>query len=197
MHGASGSDRVTPRVDTVLSTYSTCAVYLIGGPGVGKSTVMQSLLEGWTPGDYTRFTVREMFGHWLEHEVLGVAAYLGKLRPEYPGTDALSRSVQPHAVSWVATLPMLGLSWVFGEGERLGNAGFLTALAEQTRLRVIHLVASPEIAEERRLHRAGKVMTPTYCKAKTTQAANVARAVGAVEVDADQSLDAIVAEILL
>jgi GTPase SAR1 family protein len=175
----------------------TCAVYLIGAPGVGKSTVMTRMLEGWSEGDYVRFTVREMFGHWLEHEVLGTGAYLGRFRPEYPGTDALSRSVQPHALSWVATLPGLGLSWVFGEGERLGNVGFLTALAQQARLRVIHLVASPETAEERRAARPGKVMTPRYCQAKTTQAANVARAIGAAEVDADQKLDDIVAEILL
>lgn len=175
----------------------TCAVYLIGGPGVGKSTVMDALLREWKPGAYTRFTVREMFGHWLEHEVLGAGAYLGKLRPEYPGTDALSRSVQPHAVSWVALLPVMDLSWVFGEGERLGNVGFLTALGKQTKLRVIHLVAPPEVLERRRLHRVGKPMTAVYCRAKTTQAANVARSIGAVEIDACQPVDDIVGEILL
>lgn len=157
-------------------------------------------MQDWTPGDYVRFTVREMFGHWLEHPVLGTGAYLGRLRPEYPGTDALSRSVQPHAVTWTTTLPILGLSWVFGEGERLGNVGFLTALAEVSRLRVIHLVASPETAEERRAGRSGKPMTPVYCKAKTTQAANVAAKLPPeliTEVDADQSLEDLVAEILL
>lgn len=175
----------------------TCAVYLIGGPGVGKSTVMSALMEGWSPGGYVRFTVREMFGHWLSHEVLGTGAYLGHLRPEYPGTDALSRSVQPHAVSWLATLPMLGLSWVFGEGERLGNVAFLTALSAQSKLRVIHLVADPSILEERRLRRVGKPMTAVYCKAKITQAANVARLVGALEINANQPVQDIVDEILL
>lgn len=174
----------------------TCAIYLIGGPGTGKSTVMQALLDGWEPGEYVRFTVREMFGHWLDHEVLGTGAYLGRLRPEFPGTDALSRSVQPHAVSWLATLPMLGLSWVFGEGERLGNVAFLEALALRCRLRVVHLVTTPEVQEKRMLERPGKLLTPAYVKAKTTGAANVARKVPCVTVDASQPFEKVLAEVL-
>lgn len=175
----------------------TCAIYLIGGPAVGKSTVMDALMVGWDPGDYIRFTVREMFGHWLEHEVLGPGAYLGKLRPEFPGTDALSRSVQPHAVSWLATLPMLGLSWIFGEGERLGNIGFLTALGEFSKLQVVHLVSDLETQLARMEERPGKKLTQTYVKAKTTQAANVAKALEVIEIDANQPVQSIVDEILL
>jgi hypothetical protein len=178
----------------------TCGIYLIGGPGVGKAAVMEDLTAEWSRSEYVRFTVREMFGHWLQHELLGNGAYLGKFRPEYPGTDALSRSVQPHAVTWATTLPILGLSWVFGEGERLGNVGFLTALAKVSRLRVVHLVASPETVEERRANRPGKPMTPQYCRAKTTQAANVAAKLPSelvTEVNADQPLEAIVKEIMV
>jgi GTPase SAR1 family protein len=174
----------------------TCAVYLIGGPGTGKSTVMYSLMQGWKPGEYVRFTVREMFGHWLDHEVLGAGAYLGRLRPEFPGTDALSRSVQPHALTWVTTIPMLNLAWVFGEGERLGNVAFLTALAQSTRLQVVHLVLDPELQAERLEQRPGKALTPVYVKAKTTQAANVARQVDCIEVNANQETEDIVEEVL-
>lgn len=153
----------------------TQSVYLIGAPGSGKSTLMRQMLETWTAGPYTRLTTRELFGHFL-HRGDETGVYLGHLRPEYPGTDALSLSVAPQAELWLESLPLLGLDWVFGEGARLSHIGFLSALAAQTDLTVIYLDVSPEVAAERRAARGGKLMSDNYCRIATSRARNVAAA---------------------
>lgn len=155
----------------------TRSIYIVGGPGSGKSTLMADLLDGWEVGPYVRFTKREMFGHYLIHPEKGLGAYLGHLRPEYPGTDALSLSVAPQALSWLEdTLPLLGLGWVFGEGARLSHMGFLEELAACTDLTVIHLMVDPEEAARRRQARGGKLLSEKYCKVATSKANNVAAA---------------------
>jgi GTPase SAR1 family protein len=167
----------------------TRSVYLLGGPGAGKSTLMSELLRGWTPGPYVRFTQREMFGHWLLNDELELSAYLGHLRPEYPGTDALSMSVAPHALSWLESLPR-NVSRVFGEGTRLGHSGFLQALHVHTELTVVYLYASDDITAQRRSERPGKVLNETYVKmaaAKARNAAEACRSAGIRVLDLDAS----------
>ena len=155
----------------------TKSAYIIGAPGSGKSTLMGEMLDGWEVGPYVRFTGREMFGHYLtKFDDAHIAAYLGHLRPEFPGTDALSLSVAPQALLWVDSLPLPGLDQVFGEGVRLSHIGFLMALAEVTDLTVIYLEVNPEVAAQRRLARGGKMLSDNYCKIATSRAANVAAA---------------------
>lgn len=154
----------------------TQSIYIIGAPGSGKSTLMASLLEGWTIGPYTKWTAKEMCGHYLEHPTKGRGAYLGRIRDEYPGTDALSMSVAPQANLWVKTLPMLGLDWVFGEGARLSHIGFLSELARVSDLTVIYLQVNPEEAARRRAQRGGKVMSPAYVNIAASKARGAARA---------------------
>jgi hypothetical protein len=134
---------------------------------------MARLLEPWIPGSYVRLTPRELFGHWLLGEDLDLGVYLGRLRPEYPGTDALSLSVAPHALSWLETLDP-GLDLVLGEGARLSHAGFLQALAAKTDLLVVYLAVTPEESLRRREARGGKLLTEKYVLAATTRAANTA-----------------------
>jgi hypothetical protein len=153
----------------------TKSIYIVGGPGSGKSTLMAQLLDGWSVGPYTRWC-REVFGHYLEHPEEGRGAYLGHLRPTYPGTDALSLSAAPRVLEWMEALPLLGLDWVFGEGARLSHMGFLSALADCTDLTVIYLRVDPEEAARRRLARGGKMLSESYCKIATSKAHNVAAA---------------------
>lgn len=154
----------------------TRSLYIIGAPGSGKSTAMAHLLEGWAIGPYLKWTSREMFGHYLEHPEKGRGAYLGHLRPEYPGTDALSLSAGPRVVEWLEALPLLGLDWVFGEGTRLSHMGFLAALAEATDLTLVYLEVDPDVAAQRRVARGGKQLSDKFCKIATSKATNVAAA---------------------
>lgn len=155
---------------------TTRSVYIVGAPGSGKSTAMARLLEGWTAGPYTKWTAKEMFGHHLSHPEKGTGAYLGHLRPEYPGTDALSLSVAPQALLWLDALPLLGLDWVFGEGVRLGHIGFLLALGAATDLTVVYLDVDPETCAERRAERGGKLLSERWVKVATGRARSVATA---------------------
>lgn len=177
----------------------TRSVYLLGGPGAGKSTLMARLLEDWTPGPYERLTSRELFGHYLLGPELEMGVYLGRLRPEYPGTDALSLSVAPQALIWLETLdPQLG--WVFGEGARLGHPSFLSALSSRTQLLVVHLTVTPEVALARRVARPGKPLSDQYCKIATSKARNLAEwsrqaGISTLELDGSRDLEELAEDI--
>lgn len=152
----------------------TRSTYIIGAPGSGKSTLMAELLADWDVGSYTKWH-REVFGHWLERgDETGV--YLGHLREDYPGTDALSLSAAPRVLEWLESLPLLGVDALYAEGMRLSHMSFLLALHEATDLTVIYVDTPPDIATARRLARGGKLLSDQFCKIATSKAKNVAAA---------------------
>lgn len=160
---------------------------------------MGYLLRGWSPGPYVRLAERELFGHRLINDELKLGVYLGHLRPEYPGTDALSLSVAPHALRWLETLDN-SIDWVFGEGTRLAHSSFLQELHARSSLVVVHLKISREVASARRARRPGKVLSEQYCKIAFSKAANTAawcREVGIsmVELDGNRELRSLAEEL--
>jgi hypothetical protein len=88
---------------------------------------------------------------------------LGRPRGTFSGTDALGMSVNPDAVAWLGEddLPTI----VFGEGARLANERFLSALATRYKTLVVLLMARN--AAERRLER-GSHQNPTWIKGRKT-----------------------------
>lgn len=152
-------------------------VYLFGAPGVGKSTVMAVL---------TSLCDRVQASSGFPHEILissegrMVGAEMGRTRSSFSGTDALSMSIQPQAVSWVSTRPY-GL--ILGEGSRLANAGFLEAarLAGYT-VHPFYLAASPEALQERRKLR-GSRQNEAWMKGAATRAENLALKLGLSPLD--------------
>lgn len=163
----------------------TNAFYLLGAPGVGKSSVMRELLNPWVAGPYIRFTEREMFGHHLHDYARDLkGAYLGHLRPEFPGTDALSMSVQPEAIKWLRQTDG-EFDYIYGEGARLGNAAFLQELALRSSLTVILLLAAPEVIEQRlqsrpdssehKTGRTGRAQDKKWRDGQETRARNTAQ----------------------
>ena len=151
----------------------TRSLYIVGAPATGKSTLMAQLLTGWEVGPHDSWGPH-ISGHYLRHPKHGHGVYIGHLRPEYPGTDALSLRVYPYAVRWLETLPLLGLDWVLGEGIRLGFVGFLETLAQATDLTLVHLEVPAEETRRRRIARGGKLQTEGFCRSAVTKAANVA-----------------------
>jgi hypothetical protein len=100
-------------------------IYLVGGPGAGKSTLMARLTAG-----LGRLPVAQPVPHdRLIDPVTGSsdALEIGRRRATFSGTDALASAIITTAVPWLASRPA-GL--VLGEGARLGNARFLTAAVD-------------------------------------------------------------------
>lgn len=144
--------------------------YIVGEPGVGKTTLMRALLTD----TYHRGTAVRLRGN-LWAEPLGALAvpdsrqqqgwHLGRPRDKFGGTDALAMNVQPDAVNWAESVADDGLV-VYGEGDRLGNATFLRALAERGPLCLIEL-RGPDIAAAQREAR-GSRQNPGWVRGRAT-----------------------------
>jgi hypothetical protein len=156
----------------------TKALYMMGPPGVGKSTVMGLLLDllGLETGpEYRVWPTRnkQLHGQDLEDIVTGQVRglYLGVQREDFPGTDGLGMAASTEAVEWVndaETLPEL----VLGEGQRLGTFRFLKPLSERADLRVVYLNAETRILDARCAER-GSNQSDQFRRAAATRAKNV------------------------
>lgn len=165
----------------------TRMLYIVGPPGVGKSSVVAALLThlGLTRGEPTMIGEKVLWAEPLliEGEVVGVL--LGKDHPDYPGTDRLSMEVPPEAVRWAAgPLPPL----VIGEGSRLAIQKFLVPLAERSDvvLTVAHLTALDDVLDARCAGR-GSEQSRNWRKVVASTARNVAAAVSGSLVTIDTS----------
>lgn len=176
------------------------AVYLVGAPGVGKTTVMDRLLDGCARGE------PEPVGHngmRVEALVLAgslVGVHVGVSRARFGGTDGLGMAVAPDAVRWLddPDAPFARAD-VWGEGARLGIPGFLRALTARGPTTVVLLTLDPETLAERLAGREGD-QDPTWRKGAATRAENAAIAAAAAgadvwRVDASGSPDEVVARL--
>lgn len=131
------------------------ALYVVGVPGVGKSTLVDELTRPWV-GAATHLT--KPVAHVLYEEARVVE--LGKKRSGFPGTDTLSMSAITAVDPWVRE------EWwqadkLLGEGDRLAVDRFFTALEEGGwSLVVAHLWDDVGLAPTRRTRRAEELGTP-------------------------------------
>lgn len=145
-------------------------IYVVGPPGSGKSTLMAALTEG-----CHRVPVQSggMPRDLLYRGEDFVGCELGKRRASFSGTDALHMGIHPTAVKWigVTTDPV-----VYAEGQRLATRKFLRAALDAGReVDLLWLDPPWELADARRKAR-GSRQDPTWVKAATTRANNLASA---------------------
>jgi hypothetical protein len=159
--------------------------YVIGEPGVGKSTAVNGALAGL---DFARMDLPFQH-HWLtagaSTRLLG--AYLGRRDGLFQGTDGLSLSVQPRVLDWLRQYPT---GWVIAEGDRLANTSFFRAVEDiGWTLHVVALVASDCTLDVRRAER-GTHQNPTWLAGRRTKVRNLIADPAVRElVDADRPPD--------
>lgn len=171
-------------------------LYVVGAPGTGKSSVMdQVVLQlglDWLPDERVW---RELWVNPLA-DVAGnqVAVSLGKRRPEFPGTDALSMSASPQVIKWMAAggLPEM----ILGEGARLGSPRFLIQADQYADVTLVALFASPEELDRRC---ADKGLSETYRRGRASAALSCAETlrdlgIPTLWIHTDQASPAAVAE---
>lgn len=140
-------------------------VYLIGEPGVGKSTLMAAATAG-----HDRYPQTTPLRHdLLVKDGIIEAAELGARRGTFSGTDALPMNAVTKAEEMLRTsiAPVL-----IGEGARLGVRRFLEASVAAGRRTTLVYLTSPHAAAQRAARGTGQ--KDSWVKGAATRAANLA-----------------------
>jgi hypothetical protein len=134
------------------------ALYIIGEPGIGKSTLVEAMTAGLPYEEATQpFAFRRYD--------CGVTE-LGRRRVGFSGTDALAMDVQPKVLQY---LEAVRPRYVLGEGDRLANAGFFGRLRELGYQTDILYLFGAHLAYERRAAR-GSSQNPSWVQGRRTKA---------------------------
>lgn len=147
-------------------------VYLIGEPGVGKSTLTALALPE-LANDFGRLN---HIGFEVWNGPIGGQQlyYVGSPRhPGFPGTDRLSMSVAPLFLDWLTAVgPHTDDGIIYAEGDRLGNASTLSAAADLLPTHIIRVVAAPELIAARRAGR-GSNQNDIWLRGRITKINNL------------------------
>lgn len=126
------------------------ALYVVGVPGVGKSTLVSELTKG-------QYSVPQ--DQPVAHNVYATGVVeLGKKKDGFPGTDTLSMTAITKVDPWVRE-EWWPHDYLLGEGDRLAVDRFFTALTEGGWELLIGYLFDTGVAAERRAQRAAALGT--------------------------------------
>jgi hypothetical protein len=147
-------------------------VYVIGEPGAGKTTMVDATLAPWTRIPVEVPVPHELLRHPADLLCRTFGVHLGRRRPGgFGGTDALSMSIQPAVLAWLATSPA---PLVLAEGDRLANPSFFDAVrAQGHHLDLVLLAVTPGAAAARRRARGGH-QDPGWVQGRVTKVRRLA-----------------------
>lgn len=139
-------------------------LYIVGEPGVGKSTLVKSFTEP------CHKQVHDM--PVLHTEYSTEVAQIGQDREDFGGTDTLGY-MQPIVQMWLNRFPY---PFMLAEGDRLNNSGFFDFCIDAGINLTVMSLWAPELAAERRAERAekvGKAQKEWWLKTRRTKVENV------------------------
>ena len=158
--------------------------YIIGRPGVGKSTLVKEILAagGFGGSDQHELQAGKGFAYYdlqLGPRRLRILGDYGEARGAFGGTDAFSMSaigpVIDQLKAWAAELePVV----VLAEGDRLANDRFFNAARELGTLHIVHLWApEDQLAAQlaRRSEATGKQQNPEWAAGRSTKVRNLVK----------------------
>lgn len=147
------------------------ALYIIGVPGVGKSTLVETLV-----GDALAIDSRTPMPHRIYMTTAGGVTELGSRQPgRFGGTDALAMDAITKAEAWVTDPSWDDDSMLLAEGDRLAYDRFFNALlGAGWELTIAHLFALDHtLPARRRAQRGMSEPAESWLKGRTTKVSKI------------------------
>ncbi|AKF14574.1 terminase small subunit [Mycobacterium phage Baee] len=150
-------------------------IFIVGGPGSGKSQLMADLTA-----PYQRIPVNQKHPEWVLHDMLRdpatgavIGAELGQRRGLFAGTDTLASAIIDKAVPWIEVHPY---DLILAEGARLATPRFLQSALDAgydvTVALLDHDQAEPW--REERARKLKRVQNEAYVEARRSSARSFA-----------------------
>lgn len=151
-------------------------MYLLGEPGVGKSTLMAALTDG---QNRIGESVVQMAKPFVFRMYSNGVMELGGRRDEFSGTDMLPLHASPLVLQF---LDDYRPAYVMGEGARLGTSAFLGRCRDiGYAVHVYHLTSTG--AARRRREAREHQQRKSFVKGRITSSAKVAAEFGALDIE--------------
>lgn len=167
--------------------------YIIGEPGVGKSSVMKALMNNFFSP--VRLILTEpvkhtAFSFFLDSSAIEIV--LGSYDREFGGTDTLSYT----CVDQVKQLLMFtNCQNIYGEGDRIANRPFFDWCKANLDFKLIVIQGSAELVKARRLQR-GSQQNETWLRGRKSKVENLAAEYNAWILDGNKTPEQLSADIL-
>jgi GTPase SAR1 family protein len=161
------------------------AIYIIGAPGVGKTTLTNALISPWEALETPLKPVKHT--NYRTPNGLKVTQ-LGHAKPPFGGTDTLSYTAINLIEPW---LHFLDADYLYAEGDRLANPRFFDYIEQHTKLHLFYLRAPQITLIQRRTDRAAAhdlpMQNPSWANGRATKHQRLAYNYAATTLDATLS----------